>query len=139
MISSNNKDLKKTDFSEILNLITETRYRVFRTVNSELINLYWKVGEYISRKVLQNKWGRSVVKNLADYLITTDPTLRGFSSSNLWRMKQFYETYKDEEKLATLWRELSWSHNRIIFSTSYFLSSALSLQIIMVYFSFMHS
>lgn len=116
MNSPGNKDLKKTDFSEILNMISVTRNRVFRTINSELINLYWKVGKFISIKVIHNKWGKSVVNNLSEYLSRTDPTLKGFSSSNLWRMKQFYETYKDDEKLATLWRELTWSHNRIIFS-----------------------
>ena len=116
MNSPGNKDLKKTDFSEILNMISVTRNRVFRTINSELINLYWKIGKYISIKVIHNKWGKSVVNNLSEYLSRTDPTLKGFSSSNLWRMKQFYETYKDDEKLATLWRELTWSHNRIIFS-----------------------
>ncbi len=61
-------------------------------------------------------WGQSVVKELADYLSTTEPNLKGFSDKNLWRMKQFYETYKDHPKLSTLLREISWSHNLAIFS-----------------------
>ena len=42
--------------------------------------------------------------------------IKGFSDKNLWRMKQFYETYQDNEKLSSLARELSWTHNAIIFS-----------------------
>jgi predicted nuclease of restriction endonuclease-like (RecB) superfamily len=54
------------------------------------------------------------VTQLAHYIAAQDSTLKGFSDKNLWRMKQFYETYQHDKKLATLWRELSWSHNRLI-------------------------
>ena len=60
--------------------------------------------------------GKSVVKVLAIFIRQTDPQLKGFSDKNLWRMKQFYETYKNEPKLSPLVRELSWSHNLAIFS-----------------------
>lgn len=42
---------------------------------------------------------------MADYLIRTEPELKGFSDKNLWRMKQFYEAYKDNPKLSALLRE----------------------------------
>jgi hypothetical protein len=58
--------------------------------------------------------GKAVVKELADFIAKTEPNVRGFSAQNLWRMKQFYETYKDEPKLATLWREIPWSHQKLI-------------------------
>jgi predicted nuclease of restriction endonuclease-like (RecB) superfamily len=61
-------------------------------------------------------WGKNVVKNLADYLSATNPDLEGFSSQNLWRMKQFYEFYKDNEKLSSLLREISWTNNLHILS-----------------------
>ena len=51
---------------------------------------------------------------LANYIAEQAPEIKGFSDKNLWRMKQFYETYCQDELLATLWRELSWSHNRMI-------------------------
>jgi len=54
------------------------------------------------------------VKELADFIQISEPNVIGFSSQNIWRMKQFYETYASNEKLATLSRELSWSHNRLI-------------------------
>jgi len=60
--------------------------------------------------------GKGVVKELAAWLGTEAPELKGFSASNLWRMKQFYETYTATPKLATLLRELSWSKHLLLLS-----------------------
>ena len=103
-------------FSEVILLIRSSRANVFRVVNAELINLYWNVGEYIFSKVNQSQWGQAVVKELAGFIQENEPELKGFSDKNLWRMKQFYEAYKDFPKLSTLLREISWSHNLAIFS-----------------------
>ncbi|MEQ8190035.1 MAG: DUF1016 N-terminal domain-containing protein [Candidatus Eremiobacterota bacterium] len=104
------------DFSEITRLIEKARYNALKSVNVELINLYWQIGEYISKKVESAAWGKSIVRNLSDYLNQTMPDFKGFSSQNIWRMKQFYECYKDHEKLSTLLRELSWSSHLHILS-----------------------
>ena len=53
---------------------------------------------------------------LAKFIQNQEPEIKGFSDKNIWRMKQFYETYKDFPKLSTLLREISWSHNLAIFS-----------------------
>lgn len=53
---------------------------------------------------------------LAKFIQSHEPEIKGFSDKNLWRIKQFYETYKDFPKLSTLLREISWSHNLAIFS-----------------------
>ena len=112
-------DLQKQEsFQTILTLIQDSRNRAFVTVNRTLVELYWKVGEYISHKVEQETWGKSTVKELASFIQQKHPDIKGFTTSNIWRMKQFYETYADNEKLASLWRELSWTHNRTIFSRS---------------------
>jgi predicted nuclease of restriction endonuclease-like (RecB) superfamily len=79
-----------------------------------LINLYWQIGEYISHRVASEIWGKSVVVQLADYLQKNEPDLKGFSDKNLWRMKQFYETYQDLPKLSPLLREISWTNNLAI-------------------------
>jgi predicted nuclease of restriction endonuclease-like (RecB) superfamily len=102
-------------FTEVVSLIKQARYRAFKAVNTELINLYWEIGRYIAVRTEQEGWGKGTVQQLAAYIAQTEPDLKGFSDKNLWRMKQFYETYREDEKLATLWRELSWSHNRLIF------------------------
>lgn len=101
-------------FDELLLQIQQARVRAFRQANTVLIDLYWRVGKTISEKVQTEAWGKGVVTELARYIAQHAPDIRGFSDKNLWRMKQFYETYREEEKLATLWRELSWSHNRLI-------------------------
>ena len=103
-------------FKEIIKLIEQSRSNAIRAVNRELINLYWLIGENISNKIDSSEWGDSVVKELANYIKTIEPNLKGFSDKNIWRMKQFYETYRGDLKLSTLLREISWSHNLAIFS-----------------------
>ncbi len=78
--------------------------------------MYWNIGEHIYKKIELSEWGESVVEELAIHIKKNEPTIKGFSDKNLWRMKQFFETYKDSPKLSTLLREISWSHNLAIFS-----------------------
>ncbi|WP_285410772.1 PDDEXK nuclease domain-containing protein [Pseudomonas sp. FR229a] len=103
-------------FNEVLALIHSSRHKAMQAVNTHLIELYWQVGAHISRKIERAEWGDSVVGQLAEHLAKTQPGLRGFTRSNLFRMRQFYELYHAEEKVAPLVRQLSWSHNLIIFS-----------------------
>jgi predicted nuclease of restriction endonuclease-like (RecB) superfamily len=78
--------------------------------------LYWSVGEFISRKIAQNGWGKGTVQALAETIQRRYPGMTGYSARNLWRMGQFFETYQHQPKLAPLVRELSWSHNLAILS-----------------------
>src|SRR3990172_6981384 len=59
-------------------------------------------------------WGKAVVERLAEDLQAEFAGVGGFSASNLWRMKAFYEAYAGAPKLAPLVREISWSHNLAI-------------------------
>jgi predicted nuclease of restriction endonuclease-like (RecB) superfamily len=112
-------DIKELEaqFEEVILAINHAKYKAYKSVNKEIITLYWKIGEYISDKVKTNLWGKSVVKNLADYINKKHPHFKGYSQSNLWRMRQFYDTYSENIKLAPLVREISWTHNVIIFSS----------------------
>jgi predicted nuclease of restriction endonuclease-like (RecB) superfamily len=103
-------------FTDIIHLIKQSRENAIRVVNAELINLYWNIGEYISKKIEQSEWGDSVVPELAKFIQTNEPEIKGFSDKNLWRMKQFYESYKDFPKLSPLVREISWTNNLLVFS-----------------------
>ncbi len=129
-------------FSEVLNTIKKAQKKVYKQLNRALIELYWEIGRYISEKVEKEKWGKSVVEELSKYIQKNEPNIKGFTARNIWRMKQFYETYKDFEKLSTpraelensknmsilgaeiedstklpaLLAEISWSHNRRIMS-----------------------
>lgn len=100
-----------------MTLIQRTRSEVIRTANTALIDLYWQIGDYISQRIATAEWGDGVVPQLADYIARNYPEIKGFSDKNLWRMKQFYETYRDaDEKLSSLVREISWTNNLIILS-----------------------
>ena len=105
-------------FSEVVQLIASARQRAIQAVNTSLIELYWQVGEIISRKIAAAEWGDGVVKQLADHIAQTQPGLRGFTKRNLFRMLQFYETYKDEAIVSALLTQLPWTHNLIILGQS---------------------
>ena len=64
-------------FVEIATLIHASKESAFLAVNSVLVDLYWRVGEYISRKLAAAEWGDGVVTQLATYLAATQPGLRG--------------------------------------------------------------
>ena len=106
----------KKAFQEVLAMIKEARTKVAKAVNSGLIDLYWNIGEYISNKSKKDDWGSGIVKNLSDFLRKTEPNSKGFSSQNLWRMKQFYEAYHKNQKLSLLVREIGWTNNMLIVS-----------------------
>jgi len=103
-------------FLEVVELIKNARYQALKNVNRELINLYWQIGAYISEKAAKEDWGKGIVVKLSLHLQNTLPDLSGYSPQNLWRMKQFYETYCKYPKLSTLLRELGWSGHLHILS-----------------------
>ena len=108
----------QSDFNEILGLITAAKQRAVQAVNTTLIDLYWQVGEVISRKIAGAEWGDGVVEQLAEHIARSQPGLRGFTRPNLFRMRQFYEAYRGDEKVSALLRQLPWTHNLIILSQS---------------------
>ncbi len=108
---------RREQFAEIVSMIQQTRDEVVRLANTSLIDLYWKIGKYISEKISVSEWGDGVVTQLAEYISKTSPETKGFSDKNLWRMKQFYETYNGaDEILSPLVRQISWSNNLVIMS-----------------------
>jgi predicted nuclease of restriction endonuclease-like (RecB) superfamily len=102
------------DFDEVLALIDASRAKAVAAVNTVLIDLYWQIGEHISRRIAASEWGEGTVKTLAEHIRLRQPTARGFSAQNLWRMRQFFETYRDSPRLSALLRELTWTHNLMI-------------------------
>ena len=101
-------------FAEVADLIQAARASALRTVNTALIDLYWKVGELISRRIASDGWGKATITTLAAFIRQRQPGLRGFSAQNLWRMRQFFEVYHGRPELSPLVRDLSWTHNLLI-------------------------
>lgn len=99
---------------DLKQLIHKKQFHVLRMINSETINLYWEIGEEIYRQQQEKGWGKSIVQVLSKELQKEFPGAKGYSAANLWRMRNFYLTYKDSEKLASLVREISWSNNIVI-------------------------
>lgn len=104
------------NFKIVVQWIKHSRYNAYKSINMELINLYWEIGKYISDRIHQEGWGKKTVNELAEYIQHNEPGSKGFSNKNLWRMKQFYETYVHLPKLSAVLREISWTNNVIIFS-----------------------
>ncbi|HBE77821.1 MAG TPA: DUF1016 domain-containing protein [Firmicutes bacterium] len=104
------------NFGEIVQLIEDARNNALKKVNQELITLYWKVGQYISQKSASAEWGEAIVDQLAEFIRSNYPQIKGFNRRGLYRMKQFYETYRDNEFVSPLVTQISWSNHLIILS-----------------------
>ena len=106
------------DYTSLLGEIKErvraAQYQALKAVNKELVGLYWDIGRMIVVRQVGDTWGKAVVQKLARDLQGEFPGVSGFSASNLWRMKAFFETYSGSAKLAPLVREIGWTHNMII-------------------------
>ena len=102
--------------SAIKKRINNARYRSMQKVNTEMIELYWDIGQTLSEKTNNEGWGKSVVEVLSVDLQAAYRGVKGFSSRNLWYMKQFYESYTENEFLQRLVAEIPWGQNIEIFT-----------------------
>ena len=103
-------------FGEVVQLIQAARQRAVQAVNTELITLYWHIGELLHHRIEADGWAKGTVVQLAAYIARREPGLRGFSSQNLWRMRQFFQAYRGQTELSTLLRALPWSSHLHILS-----------------------
>ena len=99
---------------EIKRKIISARITAYRKLNRELIGLYWGIGKNIVGRQEKFGWGKSIVERLSKDLIAGVRGREGFSPNNLWRMRNFYLTYKDNLKLAQLVQEIPWGQNIVI-------------------------
>ncbi len=104
----------KTFLKEIKDRIYKAQYDALKAVNKELINLYWDIGQSIVAKQEKLGWGKAIVETLAKDLQKEFAGIQGFSVRNLWNMRTFYLTYKEDQKLQPLVAEISWTKNVII-------------------------
>ena len=103
-------------FDELLSIIDSARTRALKAVNAELIQMYWNVGEYLSGLCANSGFGDKVIDEVAAYIATANPGVKGFNRRGLYRMKQFYETYKDDEFVTPLVTQISWTNHLLILS-----------------------
>ncbi len=105
-----NIEIYKEFVCEIKQKIYESQYASLKKVNKELLKLYWNIGKMIKDKQEKMRWGKSIVEKLALDLHNEFPGIKGFSSRNLWNMRNYYVAYRKNTKLQTLSAEISWSH-----------------------------
>lgn len=111
------KNKKYKEFlQEIKERIQKAQFSALHAVNKELIMLYWDIGKSIVEKQKNEEWGDSIVRGLAKDIQDAFPGMTGFSARNLWRMRDLYLSYVDNEKVTTLLSQISWSHNIAILS-----------------------
>jgi len=104
--------------NKIVTMIEQARQNVLQSVNAELIKLYWNVGEYLSVESAKATWGDSFIDATAKYIHKNCPGIKGFNRRSLYRMRQFYETYRDNEFVSALLTQISWTnHLRIMSAT----------------------
>lgn len=107
-----------SELNEIISIITNAKDNALRKVNEELITMYWLIGKILSEKSKQSEYGDKYIDEIADLLKHSHPELKGFNRRGLYRMKQFYETYCDDEIVSPLVTQLSWTNNLIIMAGS---------------------
>lgn len=100
--------------ADIKERIRSAQYEALKSVNKELIVLYWDIGQMIVERQQGATWGKSVVSRLAEDLQMEFPGIGGFSARNIWYMRSFYRCYEGNEKLQPLVAEIGWSHNLIV-------------------------
>lgn len=103
-------------FDKITNIIETARNNALQAVNTELIKMYWNVGEYLYELTSNSAYGDKIIDEIAEYIAQSNPTIKGFNRRGLYRMRQFYEAYKDDAIVSPLVTQLSWTNHLIILS-----------------------
>ncbi len=107
---------EEIDFSPIIKIIQAHRHNVYRKINEELVTMYYEIGEYISKKLKQEKWGSGAIDRLVGTINKEFPDMKSMSKRGLYRSVQFYEIYHDHPNVSPLVSQISWTNNLIIFS-----------------------
>jgi predicted nuclease of restriction endonuclease-like (RecB) superfamily len=105
------KDIEKSLFDEVSQMIEQGRHSVAAQVNNTAIVTFWRIGKRVNEAVLQNKraeYGKQIVSTLSTQL--QEKYGRNFELRNLRRMMQFADEFSDIEIVSTLSTQLSWSH-----------------------------
>ena len=100
----------------LIQIISQSRQNALKKVNEELIQMYWKVGEYLSTESTKALFGDAYIDTVAEEIQNAFPGIKGFNRRGLYRMKKFYETYVDDEFVTTLLSQISWSNHLAIIS-----------------------
>jgi predicted nuclease of restriction endonuclease-like (RecB) superfamily len=115
--------MEKINTSEFNSFLKEIKSKIYNakskailSANRLMIELYHEIGKEIVKKQETLAWGKSVVEQMSKELIDEFGEKSGYSSQNLWYMRQFYNSYKDNPILQQLVGEIPWGSNIVIFT-----------------------
>ncbi len=116
--SVKNSESTAVSYADLLNIIKEkircSQLKAAVSVNTELIKLYWEMGQEIAQRQKREGWGTKVIERLAEDLKISFPKMAGFSVRNLFYMKQFAEAYPEFVILQQAAAKLPWGHNMVL-------------------------
>jgi predicted nuclease of restriction endonuclease-like (RecB) superfamily len=101
-------------FNKIIQTINSARYEAYKSLNKHHIGLNFEIGKLIVKNQKVNNWGKSIVDTLSNDINKQIDGIKGYSPQNLWRMRQFYLEYKDEQELLALAVKVPWGQNLLI-------------------------
>ncbi len=110
------KELNSLELNSLISIIEQAKERAYRKVNEELILMYLEVGKFVYNKLLTSNYGDKLIDDLAVFFASHYPELKGFNRRGLYRMRQFYELYKDDEIVSPLVTQLTWTNHLKIMS-----------------------
>jgi len=113
-----NEVISTSDFNKIITIIENAHASALKAVNTELIRMYWDVGEYLSGLCSASSFGEKIIDEVAAFIVGNNPSIKGFNRRGLYRMKQFYEIYKGDEFVSPLVTQISWTNHLLIMSKS---------------------
>lgn len=123
----NTNEYKKW-IEELKSEIQKSQIKAAISVNQTLLDLYWRIGKSISEKIELGKWGTSVVENASKDLRNYFTNQQGFSRSNLFSMRKWYEFYAKSgleiEKVQQLVGQIPWGHNVLIITKTEIIDEA---------------
>ena len=108
--------VSQNNFNDIISIIEQSKSRALKAVNAEMINMYWQIGKYLSELCNSSSFGDKVVDEVAAYIAKANPDIKGFNRRGLYRMKQFYELYKDDKFVTPLVTQINWTNHLLIMS-----------------------
>ena len=114
---TNNIDNSYLDFiQDLKKKIISAKSKAILSANRLMIELYFDIGKGIVTKQELLGWGKSIVEQMSKDLIDEFGERSGYSTQNLWYMRQFYLAYINKSNLQQLVGEISWGQNILIFS-----------------------
>ena len=99
-----------------IRIIEASKFRALKKVNEELIKMYWNIGAYLYKESAAAAFGDAYIDSVVRDIQNAFPGIKGFTRRGLYRMKQFYETYREDEFVSALLSQISWTNHLLIMS-----------------------